>query len=440
VSDDEARVRARLHEYADGIEPLHDVPAAGRARYRRRVRRRRAAAVLAGAFAVIAAAGVGISLNRRTEHPLQFGTHGSAPTGGGGSNVGPTPPSTRAAGPGTVSGLPLADTSWVSDDQGWALVRDALLHTTDGGTTWTRVSSPPASVIAPSRGDENPGADCAKVVCVSHVRFADALHGWLFGRGLLTTSDGGVTWTRDTSAAVLALEVAHGRVFRVVSAADCFPPGCAYFVETATVGSRSWQRLTAPAVTGDAVQLLYEGPRIYVAVYGNPAGGAPAHIQLLRSLDAGTTWRVLPDPCGALGSEEVDTASLATAPGGFVVALCQPRSFDHGLFVSTSFDAGGSFGSLLKLPLSSSAGAGAIAAGSPGSIAVAARDGAALVVTISRDEGATWLTTLRNPVASGGQSVVFLGFEDDHTGRVAFTGDRLWTTRDAGDTWVVSQP
>jgi hypothetical protein len=442
MSDDEARVRARLREYADSIRPVRDVPAAGRTRYRRRVRRQRTAAVLASALAVVAVTAVGVEIARRPDpsHTLQFQTFGTDSTGFS-STVAPSPSATKTSSftPGqAVSGLPLADTSWISNDEGWALVTGALLHTVDGGTTWRFVSTPPATVLAREPGAAEPGVGCSKDVCVSQVRFADRRNGWLFGRALLTTTDGGLTWTRDPSSAVLALEVAHGRAFRVVSYRECFPPGCAYFVETATVGTSSWQRLAAPGVSGDGVQLLYEGPRLYVAVYGNPAGGADAHIKLLRSLDSGKTWQLRPDPCGDIKGQEVDTSSLAAAPGGFLVALCQPRSFSFGLFVTTSFDAGTTFGSMLKLPLSAQATGGAIAAGSPGSIVVGARDGNAWLVTVSHDMGGTWRTTLSHRAAV--DLVVFLGFEDDRTGRVAFVGDRLWTTRDAGDTWTLGRP
>jgi photosystem II stability/assembly factor-like uncharacterized protein len=439
MNNDEARVRARLHEYADAIEPVSDVPAAGRARYRRRVRRRRATAVLAGAFAVIAVTGIGVEVARRPDHTIKIETGGhpstTAPTTGPSTTGVAT---TISPGP-VVTGEPLSDTSWISADEGWALVAADLLHTTDGGATWRSVSQLP-EVKVPSDGL---GSDaCASVACVNRVRFADSRHGYLFGRAFLTTDDGGVTWTRETSDAVVALEVLHGRAFRVVSARDCIAPGCTYFVETATVGSSSWQRLATPAVIGDGVQLLYDGPRVYVAVYGNPAGGGDAHIKLLRSLDLGKTWQLRPDPCGSLGTGEVDAAALATAPGGFLVALCQPRGFDHAAFVRTSLDAGKTFGAAQSLPFPSGVRVESIAAGSPSSIVVTAVDGNKQVVSVSHATGvsATWHTTLQVSSSNGTPSVVFLGFEDALVGRVAFSGDELWTTRDGGESWTSSRP
>lgn len=439
MNDDEARVRARLHEYADGIEPVRDLPAAGRARYRRLVRRRRATAVLAGAFVVIAGTGIGVGVARRSDHSLQFGTGGHAST-----TTATTAPSTTvvptSASPGPiVTGEALSDTSWISDDEGWALAAADLLHTTDGGATWRSVSQLP-EIKVPSDGI---GSDaCAAVSCVDHVRFADRLHGYLFGRAFLTTDDGGVTWTRQLSYAVVALEVLHGRAFRVVSAHDCIAPGCTYFVETANVGSRSWQRLATPALVGDGVQLLYDASNVYVAVYGNPAGGGDAHIKLLRSLDLGKTWELRPDPCGSVGTQEVDTASLATAPGGFLVALCQPRGSGRAPSVRTSSDSGTTFGPAQTLPLPKGAIAESISAGSPTSIVVTAVDGFKQTVLVSHASGASssWHTTLQASGSDAAISITFLGFEDANVGRVGISPDQLWTTRDGGETWTSSRP
>jgi photosystem II stability/assembly factor-like uncharacterized protein len=397
--------------------------------------------VLAGAFAVVAATGIGVEASRRPAHTLQFQTHGSGPVSIGTSATGSRPSSSTTVAPrGRVSGLPLADTSWVSDDEGWALVKSALLHTTDGGVTWTKVSTPPATVILPTDGEAPSGVDCTKDACVSHVRYADPQHGWLFGASQLVTNDGGATWSPERSRPVVALEVAHGRAFRVVTATDGCPPACSYAVETATVGSSAWTRLATPAIDGDAAQLLYDGPRLSVAVYGNPAGGAPAQIKLLRSLDAGRTWQLLTDPCDVSATEEIDTASLAAAPGGFLVALCQPRLHDRPISVTMSTNAGTTFGPPRALPLPPGAVGEAVAAGAPGSIAVAALDGSRQQVLVSRDQGASWITTLTAVSDNGVAGVGFLGFEDVNTARVAFTGDRLWTTRDAGTTWSLGRP
>jgi photosystem II stability/assembly factor-like uncharacterized protein len=110
------------------------------------------------------------------------------------------------------------------------------------------------------------------------------------------------------------------------------------------------------------------------------------------------------------------------------------------LFVSTSFDAGNTFGALLPLSVPASAVGGAVAAGAADSIVVAVREGASWVVLASDSKGASWRTTLTPEPGRGESEVAFLGFEDARTGRVAFGGDRLWTTRDGGNTWTLGHP
>ena len=83
-------------------------------------------------------------------------------------------------------------TGW--DDNGYA-TETWLLHTTDGGATWTRV----------------PGLDDT---WATTVHFLDAQHGWLGGsNGVYATSDGGDTWQRVAAGygveAIAATDLQH---------------------------------------------------------------------------------------------------------------------------------------------------------------------------------------------------------------------------------------
>jgi photosystem II stability/assembly factor-like uncharacterized protein len=161
---------------------------------------------------------------------------------------------------------------------------------------------------------------------------------------------------------------------------------------------------------------------------------------LIRSTDGGASWQSSPNPCTA-GVDDL-LVQLATAPNGFVAALCRHPA--GGTYIRTSSDAAAAFGDARSLPRGFSApGAGgvAIAAGSPSSIVVVGFEvDASWILAVSRDGGGSWAQTLSGPLPQGDDSVTFLGFEDARTGRFAVTGDRLWTTRDAGDTWSVSRP
>jgi photosystem II stability/assembly factor-like uncharacterized protein len=423
MNDQETRVRARLHEYADAVVPRSDIPAAGRARYRRRVRRQRASAVLAGVLVVVGASGLGVELARRPSQPVQFGTHGGSTTGSSSSTTEWTPITAR---PGAViSGRPVSDTTWISDDVGWALVDVGILHTTDGGRTWTYVAPTPVPV----------GTGVTKI------RFADARHGWLFGDSFFTTDDGGRTWMPGGNIRIAALEVARGRAYRLVADGDGCPGPCDYLLQTVAVGDASWQSVATPAIgAGTSVQLLYDVPRLYVVTYQSAMGSTER--RLVRSVDAGATWQRQPNPCSA-GTDDL-LVQLATAPGGFVAALC--RHGAGGTYIRTSSDAAATFGAVRSLPEPFSgpgAGGVAIAAGASGTIVVAGQDIDAqpqeIHVATSRDVGASWVETLTVPV-QGDDTVTFLGFEDAQTGRFAVTGERLWTTRDGGETWTIGRP
>jgi photosystem II stability/assembly factor-like uncharacterized protein len=403
---DEARVRARLREYAESVVPVSDITAVGRTRYRRRVRRQRTAAVLAGVLVVVGASGLALQLSRKPAHEVQFGTRSSA-TGRGS-------PSTA---PAVVTKRSVIDTTWISDDTGWALTSSVILRTTNGGVTWRSIAPAPATVGS----------------SLTHIRFADARHGFLFGSSFFTTDDGGATWTPRSASPVVALEVAHGRAYRLVAEGDGCPGPCDYELQTSTVGSESWARVATPDVgPGTGAQLLYDGPRLYVAAY--PSAMESTDRRVIRSIDGGSTWQSIANPC-SLGVDDV-LVQLAAAPGGFAAALC--RHAAGGTYVRTSSDAASTFGPGRSLPPDFSppgAGGIALAAGAARSIVVVGSDGHETHVAVSHDSGASWNETL-SPSEDARAGVAFLGFEDAVTGRLAIAGDVIWTTRDGGDSWT----
>lgn len=84
------------------------------------------------------------------------------------------------------------DVSFISDSTGWVLAADAVLRTTDGGRTWTRMGS------APPR--------------VSNLRFASPAVGftWRMEGSVWQTADGGKTWRRSGLTHVVALAAGVG--------------------------------------------------------------------------------------------------------------------------------------------------------------------------------------------------------------------------------------
>ena len=110
----------------------------------------------------------------------------------------------------------LADLSWVSATDGWALAAQPcasgtcarLARTTDGGVHWQPLPDPPARL-------QDGTVDCSKVACVSGVRFASPAVGYLYGPALLMTSDGGRTWREQQGPQVETLTIVGSQVYRV---------------------------------------------------------------------------------------------------------------------------------------------------------------------------------------------------------------------------------
>ena len=352
--------------------------------------------------------------------------------------------------PSTSRGPFVIDLTWVSDLTGWALsasVCDSglcpeLASTSDGGKTWQQLPNPPAAI-------QNGSVNCANVACVSHVRFATALFGYLYGPALLVTSDGGRSWRPEQSLPVEALEPSQGRVYRLVYDHGGCPGPCDRIVETAPAGSASWRTLVnIPFVTNvtsrqDTAQLVTQGSQnLYVVIYGDlAAGGGTQQTILFRSLDAGRTWRQLPDPCGSASAIN-DAIGFATSSGGFAAALCTPRNGNTatGDFTVTSNNAAASWGPPHPAPGSYQ---GAIAAASPTHLVLATGpiSGSGPItytLYVSSDAGAHWALAASAPeqLDAAAPYSAFLGFEDSLVGRwVGFEG-AIWTTYDGGAHWI----
>jgi photosystem II stability/assembly factor-like uncharacterized protein len=345
---------------------------------------------------------------------------------------GPTSSAATSTAPGSgpvPHAFHVADVTFVGPDDGWALGSSqclktpsrrctALLHTTDGGRSWTSVTNPPANV----------GDSCADP-CIGHVRFADKKIGYAYGQHtLLMTTDGGEHWTGESGGAD-ALETLSGNVIRVTDAGRC-PPGCGYQVLTAPLGSDQWQPSQLPgSASGDSVLLNRTGDSAYLLIQQHPAGGAGMQQPtLLTSSDDGRSWTHRNTPCpqdsGRYG--EIDGQLMTTAEDGSVSLVCAARGgAASSQFTVTSTNGGttfargskGAFGDVAR----------AIGAASNSVLIVSADD-----TYRSTDSGKTW-----HPLGSTGPRMVsWIGFENAVVGRAISTDNRtIWTTTDAGATW-----
>jgi BNR/Asp-box repeat len=246
----------------------------------------------------------------------------------------------------------VADWTWVTVDHGWALVRRpcgatvcmALRTTSDGGRTWTAVKTPP---VLDTYAQHDVGTTCAAQMCVVGVRFATGRIGWLFGPALLQTTDGGRTWTRVKGPDVLDVEASGGVAVRLTTAdwAACGPV-CANQIERERLATNSWQPVSTPVVSSPSLIIL--GSDAYIVSVPNLAGAG--RTVLRRSTDSGRTWTEATDPCPGGGGAHV-TTSASAAPDGVFVVLCSARQPPTTPFVRISTDGGKTFGARRPVPV-----------------------------------------------------------------------------------------
>jgi photosystem II stability/assembly factor-like uncharacterized protein len=366
----------------------------------------------------------------------------------GGSRGTASTPAAAATTTRVLAGSFVMDLTWISDRTGWALAGapcarglcPVLARTGDGGRTWRRLPVPPGSI-------QGVLVDCSKKACVSHVRFATASLGYLFGPALFITRDGGRSWAREKSPPVESLEPSAGSVVRLVYDHTGCPGPCNRTVQEARAGSTTWRLLIrlgiprADSREGSAQTIRGGSGIIYVPIYGSLAAGAGTqHTILFRSPDGGRTWRRLGDPCGGSGFRVHDAVALAAAPGGVLAALCVPRNAAPGdRFVLTSSDEGSSWGPRHRVP------------GSPWLITAASSTHLVVAdgpvggsgthtyrLAASFDGGLHWRTVVfdRERLSPRAPGSAFLGFEDARVGRWVGWERAIWTTRDGGAHWT----
>jgi photosystem II stability/assembly factor-like uncharacterized protein len=412
---------------------------------------RRGWLLLAIVTVVLGAAGCGTS---HRALPVGGGAHRSSSSAlaataraSGSARPSATERAGHSGGP-ALAGSFLMDLTWVSDQRGWVLAAlpcsrglcPRVAATGDGGRTWVPLPVPPGVI-------QNGAVNCARVGCISQLRFATTRVGYLFGPALYQTGDGGRTWRRVPSRPVEALEPSAGAVIRVVYDHGGCPGPCTRTVQETTAGSATWRTLLripfASAAGGVTAQVIWPGsPVIYVPVYGNLAAGYGQAV-IFRSTDGGSSWQRLSDPCFGAGQPVHDAAALAAAPGGYLAVLCLSRTGTGSTFVRTSTDYGSSWSPPRTVPGGTRNHLNLVAAASPGRL-VAATGGVSgsgpftYRLAVSTDGGRRWSTAVTGttqlmPQAPG---TAFLGFEDPTTGRWISDARHIWTTHDGGLHWL----
>jgi len=150
----------------------------------------------------------------------------------------------------------------------------AIVRTTDAGSRFAGIPSPPVSAND-----------------VTQVRFANALDGYAFDPELWETTNGGTSWARVTTPGPVAeLEVAGGEAYALTCPAG-FAKCQAMDLLRAPVASPHWHKASTPVTLGYGAQFAVSGPDLYLL-----SGNEPPLV-LLYSADKAMKFSRRIDPC-----------------------------------------------------------------------------------------------------------------------------------------------
>jgi photosystem II stability/assembly factor-like uncharacterized protein len=232
--------------------------------------------------------------------PAALASTGAASAGAGPASP-PSPAASCAGSPaasspaGTLTGL-----QFTSAATGWAVGRNVILSTTDGGAHWQPQLT----------GSLN----------LTSVDFISGQDGWAAGPGtLLATTDGGTRWTRlpEPCPVIRAVHFISPTTGFAVAGASGSGSGSGLPVLGGTVlatsdGGHSWHSLAAPA---NAQSVCFSDPQ---------HGWLGADGVLYRTSDGGHVWASLTSLAGQAGSAGPDDPALMSvecASGGSAWAL-----------------------------------------------------------------------------------------------------------------------
>jgi hypothetical protein len=276
----------------------------------------------------------------------------------------------------------------------WVLATGALLHTTNGGESFSVLPAPPLRTTG----------------TVPTLFFADARNGFAFQPGLAyATHDGGKSWHRLAIGDVVAFAVGGGNAYAATARS----------FERVSVNSDDWKSRPLPfASDGSVLDLAAHGSEVWLL---GTRRGDSQHDVLARSGDGGRTFVTGPGPCyPGLGGELTPSAShvvWAVCPTGMMAAAVR------------STDGGATFNRLNAPPLVNSA---AIAPASA-RVAVLARNGAGTRLVRTADGGATW----RRAAGPAGYwiDVAFINAQVGEALVQTGQSETLWRTTDGGMRW-----
>jgi hypothetical protein len=318
----------------------------------------------------------------------------------------------------------------------------ALRTTTNGGSTWARVTPP--------------GPPSARnITTVTGLHFADVQDGWAFGRTLWATHNGAVGWTRvKIGGSVDALATGGGEAYALVDpchALTCTTPD---HLERSPIGEDAWTRVPGKTAlfSHNAPDLVVEGTTVFVLTQASGSAAAS-----LASSVNGAPFGPLHIPCQAgplaYGGGVLPVSSLAADGPNDVAVACvgDPGAGSALKQVFRSTDGGHAFTRLadpmtvgisatLALPSPTTV---VLASGSAGSyLARLVAPGQTWALTLGLSDGGVGLSNLAfvdpaHGAVIDGQASLTLKMLSLQSSTVPF--GRLYLTADGGTTWHVAQ-
>jgi photosystem II stability/assembly factor-like uncharacterized protein len=342
--------------------------------------------------------------------------------------------------PGSVlpTGFLAQSQTWVSPKLGWILgvspcgqsTCTTVVGTTDGGGTWKTLGT----LNAPLTLEKRSG--------VTEVRFADSLHGWAFDPAFWATSDGGVTWSKQTPPGagrlVRALAGDADAVYALVSPCRlnhvCKHPPSLW---RTTVSSGSWTQvpvtLSKRSAAVSAV-LKVHGVVAYLVV---PVESS--HPDILEATTDGKDWSSRPDPCVKANDEFLVDVAPSSATNVALLCVGNPGMSDADKRVLRSIDTGQTTSPAGTMPVHGIT--SQIAAAPNGTLVVSSYSAGSWIYR--NGGGQSWTTSAS--LGDGGQGWNDIAFTTNQVGFVihgpvfccgGHGPGELWETQDGGLTWA----
>jgi photosystem II stability/assembly factor-like uncharacterized protein len=316
--------------------------------------------------------------------------------------------------------------SFISPLHGWVIGTlgcescAALRVTNDGGSSWVALPAPPVplDIYGQAQG------------AVSNVYFADQTNGFLYGPGLESTHNGGLTWSRVSLPPVI--EITGGAGYAYALTETSYDAGAILWRTAA--GSNVWSRLSLPETSG--IQLYVEGSTLLVLQDGftGPEVASNQVGRLSMSTDGGTEWIARAVPCKPADGG-ADIAAMAYGhPSSWLVDCfdneqsSQEMDTQHHLYLTN--DEGTSW---TRLGDPSKTGEPGSLAGNGSGDAVYTTDGDEDFLDASLNSGRTWSTLFTDGGSFSGWTD--LEFVDSSTAFVVGARQYLYRSDNGGGAW-----